>query len=364
MPTVSSTIELPSNLTVSTAHRTQVQRSAAQDEKDPFDYESIIDTYEIDGRTTTATYDKDARTDTTQSPMGRTGEVQYDEDDRPVRISLPGREDVEIDYDARGRPLSTTQGTADSHVTYGSDGYVATTTDAENRTTTYVRDDLGRPTTVTRPGALVSAFGYDAAGQLQSMTAPDGRGFTYEYDDNGNQTQLTRAARAGSGDAALVYERNYDAQDRLTSRTRPSGEQITTSYDSAGRLDEREAADGTSASATYEAVVDGEGGRLQGVQTGEGASTTFEYDGSLLTGVQSLGDTWSGDATGPQPSVGVEYDAALRVTSETVGTGAIGVTYNDDDQPTQVGDVSIVYDEETGDPQTAAAGRFHDDARR
>ena len=352
----STTVELPSGLTATSSHETEVQRSPGQDKLDPFDYDAIVDTLTLNGRTTTSTYDKAARTDTTQSPLGRTSESQYDEDDRPVRVSSPDREDVEIEYDSRGRPTTTTQGTAESQVTYGTDGRVATTTDAENRTTSYVRDDLGRPTAVTRPGALVTAFGYDAASQLTQITSPDSRTFNYEYDDNGNQTKLTRNARPGSGDAALVYQREYDDQDRLTSRTRPSGEEITTSYDSAGRLDEREAADGTRASSTYEPVTAGKGGRLASVQTGEGASTTFEYDGSLLTGVQSLGDTWTGDVTADQPEVTLDYDNSMRVTSETIDGDDVDVTYNDDDQPTQIGDVSITYDEESGDPETTSAG--------
>ncbi len=354
--TYASKAKLPSGLEASGSHDTHVQRSSTQDSTDPFAYESIIDTYTVGGRTTTSTYDKGERTDTAESPMGRTSQVEYDDDDRPVRISAPAREDVEVEYDSRGRPTSVSQGDAESTATYGADGRVASTTDAEGGVTTVGRDAVGRPTTVTGPDGEDTGFTYDAAGQLSSVTAPDGRAFSFEYDDNGNQTQMTRPARAGSGDTALVSTREYDAQDRLTSRTRPSGEEVTTSYDSAGRLAEREADDGTSAGAAYEPVADGKGGRLTSTQTGEGASTELEYDGSLLTGVQSLGDTWSGDATADQPEVEFGYDESLRLTSEEIDGDSVGYGYNNDDQATQVGDVSLSYDEDSGDPETVSAG--------
>lgn len=352
-----TTMKLPSGATATAATKTTVQRGATQNSRDPFDYESIIDTYTVNGRTTTSTYDKAERTDTSASPMGRESQVEYDEDDRAVRVTSADREDVEIEYDSRGRPISTKQGTAESSVTYGADGRVAASTDAENRTTSYVRDNMGRTTSMTRPGSVVTLFGYDAASQLTQITAPDSRTFNYEYDDNGNQTKLTRNARPGSSNPALVYEREYDDQDRLTSRTRPSGEEVTTTYDAAGRIDEREAADGTSSSATYEPVTSGKGGRLQSMQTGDGAATSFEYDGSLLTGVQTLGDTWTGDATADQPQVTFGYDNSMRVTRETIDGDDVAVTYNADDQPTQIGDVSIAYDAQSGDPQTASAGK-------
>ncbi len=354
--TFGGTTTLPSGLQTSGAHATTVERGNGQDPQDPFDYESIIDSYTVDGRATTSTYDKGERTDTVLSPVGRESQVEYDEDDQPVRLSAAGRDDTTITWDARGRPTALAQGDAVEAMTYGPGGRLAQIVDAEDRATTISRDTVGRPTSVTTPGGQITGFAYDDAGWLTSTTAPDGRAFLFEYDDNGNQTQMTRPARAGSGGQALASTLEYDVQDRVTKLIGASGDEVTASYDSAGRLAEYEAGDGTSASTTYEPVQDGVGARLASVQTNEGASAEFDYDGPLLTGVTALGDTVTGDAMAAAPAVGLAYDSSLRLTSEEIDGDSVGYQYDNDDQATQIGDVALSYDAASGDPQTISAG--------
>lgn len=316
----------------------------------PFDFESIIDTATVDGRTTTTTYDKEERTDTTVSPMGRTATVEYDEDDRPVRLTSAGREDVEIHYDARGRVSSVTQGDAENSVTYGADGRVATSTDAEGGTTGTVRDAVGQPTAVTGPDGETTGFDYDDAGNLTQLTAPDGRAFTFTYDDNGNVTAMSEPARAGSGQATQQSSIEYDAADRPTKTTRPSGKELELTYDSAGRVQHTEADDGTSVQSEFQTT----GARnLKALETDAGVRTGLSFDGPLLTSISTRGD---GDDPAQESQVSLTYDNSGRPASETIDGDTQSFAYNNDDQPTQIGPLQIGYDLASGDATSITAG--------
>lgn len=355
VPRTSSRVRLPSGKHLSTAQSSQVGRSSSQNPSDPFDYDVIIDTDTIGTRSWTSTYTKSTRARRTTTPMGRRVDVLYDAQDRPARVTAPGRTDIEFAYDARGRLTSVTQGTASATLTYGTDGRVSASVDAVGRQTAVVRDALGQPTSVTAPDGSVTTMRWDAAGQLTQIGAPDGRTFGFTYDADGRLTGESRGARAGSGQATLSSSAQYDAADRPILATRPSGKTIATTYDGAGRASSVQANDGTSVSYAYEPVTGGRGGRLASMQTGEGASTSLTFDGPLPTRVEQSADTPAGTATGAQPPVELAWDSQLRPAGQTIAGQSVPLTYNDDDQVTAVGPLSLGYDAQTGDPTSITA---------
>ena len=89
---------------------------------------------------------------------------------------ITGVEAVTYGYDGRGRITGITQGTsADLRslaISYGSDGFVQTITDALTQQAVFQRDAASRITQATLPNSRVVGFGFDANSNLASITPP------------------------------------------------------------------------------------------------------------------------------------------------------------------------------------------------
>ena len=118
-------------------------------------YRSITETIAVNEKTTTIEDDLESRKIVT-SPEGRTTTLHYDPDTlRTSSISIPGLYETTYDYDDRGRLVSTVTGTRETSYRYNSHGFLESITDAENHTTNYSYDEVGRVTTHRQAGQFI-----------------------------------------------------------------------------------------------------------------------------------------------------------------------------------------------------------------
>ena len=123
----------------------------------------------------TSTFSAAANTVTTTSPVGRQIVETVDSRDRLTQRVVPGiSAALGLHYDTIGRVDQITHGTRTFQTNYNTTtGWIDSTTDMLGRTTTYVtRDNAGRPTSETLPGARTLGLGWDLSGNLSSVTPP------------------------------------------------------------------------------------------------------------------------------------------------------------------------------------------------
>ncbi|MBL9217163.1 MAG: RHS repeat-associated core domain-containing protein [Opitutaceae bacterium] len=283
-----------------------------------------------------------------KNPANAATAFAYDNGNRLTTATTPEGRATGYTYNSRGLPASVVEpSTQTTTFAYDAAQRLASTTDAVG-TITLGRDSAGRVTTVVE-GAKTLTRVYDAYDRLASYTDGDGNVIGYTYDDLGRLKKLTYpgtpikevtyaydvAGRLGSVTdwASRVTTYSYDAVGRLTQLLRPNGTKQTRAYDNAGQLTHLTelAPDGTtviySGAHSYDLA-----GQLTGetilpalaaaivsttqtfdadnrLLTHNGAATTFDADGNLLT-----------VATGHTPS-SYTYDARNRLTA------AGGLTY-------------------------------------
>ena len=321
-----TSMTLPSGLqmSVTTARSTTLGVAG-----DPLSLVSQTDRWTVNGQTYTQSYSAPQRQSVSTTPEGRTTITQMDSLGRPVRVQRGALQQKEMKYDEQGRLAEVSMGSRVWRYTYDAQNQVASATDPAGRVTTY---------------------GYDAAGRLARQVFPDGREVRFTYDANGNMTSVTPPGRpehrftldaadrqrsyapAGAGGASVQYR--YDPDHQLLEVVRADSTRMSLGYDSAGRLRTMDLGDGT-ISYGYDRVS----GQMASI-TGPTGGMAFQYDGSLLRGI---------DVTGAvRGSVRFGYDANFRVVAERVNGDSVALRYDRDGLLTGVGALSLTRDPQTG----------------
>ncbi|UAW96913.1 hypothetical protein KEM63_08640 [Halopseudomonas nanhaiensis] len=177
---------------------------------------------------------------------GQQTRVQYDKAGLPIRIEQQAGEEptglltTVQQYDALAR-LTQTRDPADGQTQfgYGPTGQLDTVIAANQATTRYTRDGLGRLLQLDSPDTGIQIHHYDDAGQLSRTHRPDqpDQDVRYHYDALG---RLTRIQYSDPGeDITYTYDQNDEAHGagigrvtRITSRH----SQIDYRYDAHGNL--------------------------------------------------------------------------------------------------------------------------------
>ena len=134
------------------------------DKNDPLTLTSLTELVTLNGKTSTAQFDKTAATWTYTSPLNRVRTVKIDSQNRPIADTVADLSPVQYGYDANGRLKSVRQdsglnvretrydyyATTDP-ATGAYQGALAQVTDALNRTVTFRYDLAGRVTRQTLP---------------------------------------------------------------------------------------------------------------------------------------------------------------------------------------------------------------------
>ena len=337
----STSVSAPSGLTRTTTSALTV---ALSDPADPFSLTSLTESFTANGQTTHNTYTAATGTLTSTSPEGRTVTTVTDGLGRLVAGQTSGFAATAITYDARGRINALSQGARTLQYTYGPDGYAQSITDPLGRVTQLSYDAAGRVTNRSVSGAGTTSFAFDEAGNLTSITPPGGATYSFTYSDRGELVDIIPPAVSGTGPTHYAY--NLDREP--TTITRPDGLAVTLGYDAAGRF--------VSRSFTVNGAPDGQdtldydnAGRLHSIDARGGETTTYAYDGQLMTG-----KTWSGVVSG---SVTQAFDDRFRRASESVNGGnTVTYAYDNDDLVVGAGAVAISRDAQNGLVTTVALG--------
>ncbi|MEU9277184.1 LamG-like jellyroll fold domain-containing protein [Streptomyces sp. NPDC048341] len=166
-------------------------------------------------------------------------------------------------------------------------GLLATSEDANNKTTSYAYDSAGDLAQVTAPSGLRTSYTYDALGRrltatevsdtypngittnytydaddrlltrtdpaitdaVQGTTTHTAR-TTYAYDDDGNTTSVAVADTTG-GDATRTTSWTYNSHDQVDSVTDPLGHETSYGYDAHGNRASETDADGNAYTYSY-----------------------------------------------------------------------------------------------------------------
>jgi RHS repeat-associated protein len=224
--------------------------------------------------------------------------------------------------------------------TYGPDNFIATEVDEEGRTTSFIRDSLGRPTAVTEaygtPLARTTNYTWDASFNLPTIIARPGLTETRTYNASG---QLTNVTQTDTTTITSPYATNgrtrswaYDwaPNGLLNSVDGPlpgDGDVVRFTYDAAGYLQTR--TDEVS-NVTQVTVRDARGAPLT-VQDENGTQTVITYDfvGRPLTMTINPGAS--------QARYVMEYDAAGNLKKLIMPMGAfLSYTYDDANRVTRI----------------------------
>jgi RHS repeat-associated protein len=331
-----------------TTQTTTTQRTATlATPGDVLSLHTSSETVTINGQAFTTAYDAPSRTFTHTSPAGRQARAIVDDRGRPTQAQIGGLNPISYAYDSRGRLATTTQGAgAASRTTalaYGSDGFLASATDAIGRTTAFTSDANGRISEQSFPDGALSRFTYDENGNVTTLTPPGWSDHTFSYTAR-DQVAVYAAPVVGAENNQTGY--GYDADRQRVRIDRPDGQSVGFQYDSAGRL---KLLDMVSDDHSYDYDATG---RLNTLSTPTTA-LAYVYDGELSTGT-----TWSGAVAG---SVTLSYDNNFRVTARRVnGSNPIALQYDQDGLPTQVGDLTLTRDAQSGLVTATTLGTISD----
>ncbi|WP_163995126.1 RHS repeat-associated core domain-containing protein [Pyxidicoccus caerfyrddinensis] len=319
------TTTLPSGLArVYTANQSLTLPTGAN-AADPFAYTTATWTSVLNGRSSSTVFTKATGRFTHTSPMGKKAYTDIDAQGRMTRFEVPNLTPVTYAYYPDGRLASVTQGARTQtfyyHASGAAKGWLASTTDALSRTTSFTQDSAGRLTGSTLPGPRALSFGYDAAGNLTSLTPPGKPAHTFGYMPNDVEDVYTPPMASNTGTLSTLKTYNLDEQPTLTSF--PDGTSASFTYESGGRL-----ATVTTPRHTVTAGYSPTTGHLvsladSAAADASGASLAFNRDGPLVTSV-----AWAGGISG---SVGYKYNTNFDVASVSVnGETPIAYTYDND----------------------------------
>lgn len=155
--------------------------------------------------------------------------IFFDQSERISHLQSPGALDLELSYNNFGQLAQVKQGKSVSSYFYSEKGFLLQERDAQNRMTSYLRDDEGKVLEKTLPNGDKIAFDYTSSGALRKIRTPNGE------EHNFNQTLLDQVSAYlppvfASENGQSVY--TYDLDGRLKTITKAG--RIATFYYKAG----------------------------------------------------------------------------------------------------------------------------------
>ena len=305
---------------------TTTRSAELEDEADLLSHTALGQTVDVNGRTTTASYNANARTWQSATPEGRESTIMLNEEGFPLLQQSGGLAALGFNYDGRGRLIRVSTGTGSAQRTvgfsYGSDGFLKGITDTLQRTATFNYDLAGRVTRLTYHDGRSIGYQYDPAGNLTAIIPPGREAHVFNYSKVHLEEGYTPPDLAGV-ETITSYQYNKDKQ--LTLIERPDGRRISYGYDGGGRLARR-----TIARGSYSHAYGVTTGQLKSITAPGGGTLSYEYDGFL-----PLSESWSGNIAG---SVSSNYDNNFWLASQCVNTNnCVDFSYDEDGLLTQAG---------------------------
>ena len=318
-----------------------LERTIARDKIYVPDYstggvDSISEMITINGKTTIVEDSLESQK-TVTSPEGRTTTMLYNPDTLQTdSISIPGLYEITYGYDDRGRMISTMTGIREATYGYSAEGFLESITDAENHTTVYAYDEIGRVMRIDRPDSSSVWFSYDSNGNMTVLTNPN----TIEHGFGYNKVNLNNTYQTPISGS---YSFEFDRDRQLTQINFPSGNQIINIYDKT-RLMQVQAPEGN---INYTYLC---GDKLESMTSGTD-SISFEYDGRLLTS-EILSGTLN-------QALVYTYNDDFNLTAFTYAGETTGYSYDKDGLMTGSGIFSITRNIDNGLPESVISASLN-----
>jgi RHS repeat-associated protein len=294
----------------------------------------ITETVTVNSKPTTLENNVLQSQKTVTSPEGRTVTMLYDPSTLATEsVSVPGLFDTLYDYDSKGRLISVDTDTRGLDFTYNSQGFLENFTDAENHTTSYIYDAVGRVKQINRPDTTSLWFTYDKNGNMTVLTNPS----TIDHGFGYNKVNLNSSYQTP---LSLSYTYVYDKDRRLKQTNFPSGNQINNIYAN-GRLEQIQTPEGN-IDFTYLCSTK-VGSITKGSET-----ITYDYDGKLVTS-----ETLTGTLN---QSLGYTYNDDFNLTSLNYSGGTESYTYDNEGLLTGAGNFTISRNAGNGLPEAVTGG--------
>ncbi|MEW8622631.1 MAG: putative Ig domain-containing protein, partial [Candidatus Thiodiazotropha endolucinida] len=308
--------------------------------------ERIIDR---SGHTTRHEYDDAGRLWRTHyEEAGSYTETRYTEQGWVSQAWDENRNLTEYEYDRAGRRTAVIRylddGTAQRHeFSYYRNGELHTETDANQRTTTYVLNELDQRIRTEYPNNTSSEQRFDAMGARIGMIDQNAIAASYGYDPQGRLERVTPEVTI-DGTPVPDTGYSYDEQGNKLSQTDANGRTTTWAYDSFGRVIRRTLPEGMRETFVYD-----DSARTQSHTDFNGDITLTRYDvmGRISTidyqkdGTRIDYTYWPNDqvrtVTDPQGTTEYSYDNRDRLASRINPDGSrIDYAYDNAGNRTQV----------------------------
>ena len=298
--------------------------------------DKITDKVTVNGKITTLLQDVLLAKKEATSPVGRKVTSFYDTANLLTqRLAVSGLFDVTYAYDASGRPTSIGQGERQTAFVYNDQGFLASVTDPEQRTTSYDTDVMGRVTEIHRPDLSSIGFEYDNNGNMTVLENPSSVAHGFDYNGNDYKTGY-QTPQSGS------YRYTYDKDRRLTETLFPSGRSLVNLYDK-DRLAKVVTPEGD-ITLNYLCAT-----KLGSMSKG-GETLTYTYDGKLVTSEKATGTL--------AQTLSYTYNNDFNVSAMTYAAGTVNYVYDNDGLLTGSGSFTISRDAANGLPKTVSGGTY------
>ncbi len=297
-----------------------------------------------------STYDSGSKTWSTVTATGKTSVTQNDLLNRPIYSKIGNDTPIQYEYNSRGTLARMAQGNRVTEYTYDSNGYLSSVRDPMNRVSSYTNDAAGRKLASVDAGGLRTEFGYDGSSNLTSIK--NAMGILHEMFYTAiDMLTIYRSPEIGesSRDLEFSYINGSLASRKIRKKKFADGRSIDYQYDASGkaRLIGMIGSD-ASWSGTYVTVRDVFASQSSGANT-----ISYSYDGFLPV---QKSYAWQG---GPSYTYLEGHTTnGLLVANHTLNGAAVTIGYDRDEQPTQIGAMTIVRDSVSGRISKATLGNL------
>lgn len=323
---------------------TNTQNISLSNSSDPFSIVSWARSSQLDGSNAqvVTNYNPSTKVFSSATFLNKTMEVGIDSSERVVTLKKGSLNAVTFSY-TNENLTSISQGTRSTALGYNAtSGFLESITNPLSQTTGFMYNSAGRVTSKILPDSRVIGFGYDANGNITSITPP-GRP-AHVFSINAHEIVGTYAPPALSGVSVVNTAYQYNLDKQITQITRPEGSTIDFNYNSTtGVLESFVTPDGT-----YTQTMDSTNGLPSTINQPDGSWTSISYAGTSMIGSTNY-DTSSSLIGSYAPT----YSSVALVESDSV-TNPLGIAstinylYNDDEDLTKAGDLTLNYNTPNG----------------
>ena len=300
------------------------------------------------GFSVSSSFNSTAKTITSSTTTGATANSTFDNQLKTTSLKIGNLVTANMIYDGQGRLSQVTQGNRTTNIFYNSQGFVREIIDAENRSTKFITDDLGRVTRTILPDNEETLLQYDKNSNITGITPP--QRLMHQFVNN--IVDLVSSYTAPGGLGSKSYQ--YDSDEKLTKLKTENNSELNISYGQTnGWADAEKVTTIASSSLWSNFQYDNDHQLLHQANSSDQINITYDRAADILKS-----KTYSGRFPA---TVSYAYKPnGLLPESESINSNDLEQVYNADKQLTRKGPMVIVRQPTTGLPIRKIMGAFEE----